>query len=82
MGAKHMNAIPQEHVLRITCTAPGIRNHNGTPKPVATLVRTGNEPSAEVVEDGIWVFCRWSREMEFISKETCLAFWQHVDTDH
>lgn len=51
---------------RIHCTVPGIRNHNGTPKPVATLV-----------PGGIWVFCRWSREMEFISREQCLAFWEH-----
>lgn len=49
---------------RIYCKAPGIRNHNGTPKPVATIT-----------DDGLWVFCRWSREMEFVSKEECLAAW-------
>jgi len=60
-----MTSMPQDDsVLRITCTAPGIRNHNGTPKPVATLA-----------DDGIWVFCRWSRELEFIPKDVCLRFW-------
>ena len=52
---------------RINCAVPGIRNHNGSPKPVATLTETG-----------IWVFCRWSRELEFIPKSQCLAFWEQT----
>lgn len=50
--------------LRLVCEAPGIRNHNGTPKPVLT-----------VTEDGVWAYCRWSREMEFYPKETFVAYW-------
>lgn len=54
----------EERVHRINCPAPGIRNHNGTPKPVVSLT-----------PEGFWAFCRWSREMEFISKEQCREFW-------
>lgn len=58
-------------IERITCATPGIRNHNGTPKPVATLT-----------PEGIWVFCRWSREMEFVTSERCQQFWQSAATEH
>src|SRR5690348_580924 len=56
------------HFLRICCPAPGIRNHNGTAKPVVTLTR-----------NGFWAYCRWSREMEFIAKEQCREFWSEEE---